>query len=135
MPTPPRIGKFPQAVKTWTDGNNFNGYALIAYIPSTGGAGTYTEIDYSISSSAPEILPQFAIVPVIDGVYNPSVGLYFNADLQPPASTYTISFYDTTNRLISGPSAPFSVTADPISTIPSATLTAPTSGGTAPTPN
>lgn len=130
----PRIGKFPTTTVIWSDGTLFNGFALISYVPATGGAGTYTETDFGRTSPA-EQLPQFAMVPIIDGLYNTALGLYFNAEISPPGSTYIARIYDTTKRVIGGPTAPFTVTTDPINSIPSMTLTVPTSGGTAPTPN
>lgn len=128
------MGKFPTTSVAWSDGTLFNGFALIGYIPSTGTGGTYTEIDYGHASPT-EKLPQFAVIPVVEGVYNQSLGLYYSEDCSPPGMTYNLRMYDTTKRLITGPTAAFSVTTDPISTIPSFTLTVPTSGGTAPTPD
>lgn len=128
MPTP-RTGHFPQTTIKWSSGDSFNGFCLIAFIPSVG----YTETDLGLIDPADK-LPQFANVPISNGLLNSSLGLYYNADISPPGSTYTASFYDTTKRLISGPGSPFSVTTDPLSlTIP--TLTVPVAGGTAPIPD
>jgi len=128
MPTP-RTGHFPQTPIKWSSGDLFNGFCLIAFVPSVG----YSETDLGLIDPT-DRLPQFANVPIQNGLLNSSLGLYFNADISPPASTYTASFYDTTKKLIAGPGSPFTVTTDPISlTIP--TLTVPTSGGTAPTPD
>ncbi len=133
--TPPRIAKFPQSPTIqWSDGTNFNGFCLIGYIPPTDGVTSYTQTDYGKQSPA-EILPTFAVIPIVDGLYNASLGLFWNADISPPNSTYNARYYDTTKRLIAGPSVAFSVTSDPISTIPAATLTVPIAGGTAPTPD
>lgn len=134
MATTPRIGKFLQTPLQWSNGTNFNGFLLIAFVPSTGAGGTYTEVDFGHADPA-EKFPQFAVVPIQEGLYNSSLGLYYNEDMSPPGSTYIARYYDTTKRLIAGPTVAFSVTSDPITTIPSVTLTVPTSGGTAPTPD
>lgn len=134
MATTPRIGHFPTTQVTWSDGTLFNGFCLVAFVPSTNADGTYTEINFGHASPT-EKFPQFAPIPIVEGLYNPSLGLYYNQDISPPGSTYIARYYDTTKRLIAGPSIAFSVASDPISTLPAATLTVPTSGGTAPTPN
>ncbi len=133
-PTPPRVAKFPTTDVTWSDGTTkFNGFALIGFIPPIRSAVTYTENDFDNAMPA-EALPNFAIIPIIQGQFNGSCGLFWTTDAAPPGLTYNISYYDTTGRLVSTVSSPFTVTADPIS-LPSQTLTIPTSGGVAPTPN
>ncbi len=132
MPSP-RVGHFPQTTIQWSSGDNFNGFCLIAFIPPLGGGGTYLETDLGLIDPSDK-LPQFANCPIQNGLLNASLGLYFNADISPPNSTYTASFYDTTKRRIAGPGSPFTVTTDPFSlTIP--TLVAPTTGGVAPSPD
>lgn len=130
----PRVGKFPQTGINWSDGSAFNGFLLVSLVPPTGSGGTYTEGNFGLVYPA-EQLPPFAVIPIQQGLLNSSLGLYFNADISPPNTTYIARWYDTTKRLISGPSSAFSVTADPISTLVIPTLTAPSAGGTAPTPN
>ncbi len=129
----PRVGKFPSTLIQWSDSTNFNGFILISFVPPISGT-TYTETDYGMISPT-ETLPQFAIIPIADGRINQSLGLFYNADISPPASTFIARWYDTTKRLISGPSSAFSVTTDPITTLTIPTLTAPSTGGTPPTPN
>src|SRR5437899_2070819 len=123
--TSPRIGHFPTALVSWSDGTLFTGFALCALIPPVG----YSEVDSGLQDPA-ETLPQFAVIPIVNGSFNSSLGLYYSADLNPPGMTYNISFYTTTKKLIAGPSVAFSVTADPITTITIPTLTVPVAGGT-----
>ncbi len=135
MPTTtPRIAKFPQTTISWTTGDTFNGFLLVSLVPATLSGTTYTEGDYGYVYPS-EQLPPFAIIPIQAGLLNSSLGLYFNEDISPPNTTYIARWYDTTKRLISGPSAAFSVTTDPISTLTIPTLTAPSAGGSPPVPN
>lgn len=135
MPTTsPRIAKFPSTTIQWSDATNFNGFILISLVPSTLSGTTYTEGDFGYISPT-EVLPAFAVIPIQNGLINQSLGLYFSVDISPPNTTYIARFYDTTKRLISGPSVAFSVTADPISTLTIPSLTTPSAGGTAPVPN
>ncbi len=132
VPTP-RTAKFPSTEILWSDGSKYNGFALLGFIPPKDGSYYYSVVDYG-NASPTEQLPQFAVVPIINGQFNGSVGLYYSADTAVPGMQYNISFYDTTKRLIAGPSAAFTVDTDPITlTIP--TLTAPSTGGTPPTPD
>ena len=130
----PRIGQFPQAQLLWTNDVPFNGFALIGLIPPILDSVTYTEGDYGLSMPT-DALPQFAIIPIINGYFNGSVGLYYNEDISPPNTTYNARFYDTTKRLIAGPSPAFTVASNPIDSIPNPTLDAPEAGGTPPSPD
>jgi len=132
MSTPLRIGKFPQDRLLWDNGANFNGYAWISVIPGD------NECEYTTgqtgNSFPAETLPQFSVIPIVEGRYNSSLGLFYNADISPPGSTYIARFYDTTQCcLIAGPTDPFIVDSNPIDSIPAVTLPTPTEGGTAPT--
>ncbi len=131
--TSPRIGKFPTTTVAWSDGSAFNGFALVGLIPATDGVTSYTEGDFGLMFPS-ERLPAFSIIPISNGLFNASLGLYYNADISPINTTYNLRYYDTTKRLIAGPSSPFTVSADPV-VLPALTLTAPITGGTAPTPN
>ena len=130
----PRIGLFPQVQLLWTDGMPFNGFVLVGLIPPILDSVTYTEGDYGLAFPT-DPLPQFAIIPIINGYLNQSVGLYYNADISPPNTTYNARFYDTTKRLIAGPSPAFTVNSSPINSIPSPLLEVPSPGGTPPTPD
>lgn len=126
------IAKFPTSTVTWSDGTNFNGFALVGLVMPTSGTDWSFVARGSMSSG--QKLPVFAMIPIVDGLFNTSLGLYFNADIEPPNSKYVYWFYDSTRRQIAGPSALFSVTADPI-VLPALTITAPTAGSTIPTPD
>jgi hypothetical protein len=127
-----RIAKFPTSTVTWSNGQNFNGWALVGLVMPTSGT------DWSFvarGDMAPgQKLPVFAMVPIVDGLFNTSLGLYFNADIDPPNSQYVYWFYDSTRRQVAGPSSLFTVTADPL-TLPALTLTVPSAGATLPVPD
>jgi len=134
MPTP-QTGKFSQSVTVqWTDGTNFNGFLLAGIVPPSDGVTAWTSVSMGDNYPA-ATLPVWARIPIVDGKFNASSGLFFNSDITPPGSKYVIYYYDSTGRRIAGPSASISVTSDPIDSLPAVTLTAPSTTGTAPTPN
>lgn len=131
----PRVGKFDQSVTvSWSDGSTFSGYAYVALIPPSYGASddaTSLEIkQFAPPSQVPNRIP----IPIRDGKYNGSVGLWYNADLVPPNSQYSMELYDTTKRLVTSASSAFSVTTGTF-TPPTLTPTAPTVGSSFPPPN
>ena len=130
----PRVGLFPQGRILWSDGKPFNGFALFGLIPPTADGISWLEGDLGLSFPT-VTLPQFAKVPIVKGYLNSSCGLFYNEDISPPETTYNVRFYDTTKRLIDGPSAAFTVTTNPINSIPEPTLTTPNPGGTLPSPD
>ena len=133
MASTPRVGKFPQTTTVaWSDGTKFTGFAYIGLIdPTYGTSDDATSTDWLMFY--PQIkVPDRAIIPIVEGKYNNSLGLYYNADLTPPNSTYKMILYDSTKRAVTALSAAFSVTADPISTLPAPTPTAPTAGSSFP---
>ncbi len=130
----PRIGLFPQVQIFWDNGGPFNGFCLVGLIPPILDAVTYLEGDFGLAYPT-DPLPQFAIIPIINGYFNGSVGLYYNEDISPPNTTYNARFYDTTKRLIAGPSPAFTVASNPIDSIPSPSLPIPQAGGTPPSPD
>lgn len=133
QPGQPRSGKFPQTQITWSDGSIFNGFLLVSLVPPILSAISYTEGDFGLTYPTAQ-LPPFATIPIQNGQLNSNLGLFYNADISPPNTTYIARWYDTTKRLVSGPGSPFTVDSDPIAlTIPSPTV--PSSGGTPPVPN
>lgn len=128
----PRIAKFSTSTLTWSDGAAFNGFALIGLVMPTSGT------DWSFATRGDFVpgqrLPTFAMIPITNGLFNTSVGLYYNEDIKPQNTQYVLWYYDSTRRQIAGPSTKFTVTADPL-TLPSLTLTAPSLGSTNPTPD
>ncbi len=130
-----RIGLFPQVQIFWDDAVTvFNGFALFGLIPPTLQSVSYEEGDFGLTYPS-ETLPQFAKVPIVNGYLNGSTGLYYNEDISPPNTTYNVRFYDTTKRLIVGPSDPFTVASNRINSIPAPVLETPSAGGDAPSPD
>jgi len=129
----PQVGKFDQSVTVqWSNGSNFDGFILVGLVPPTN-VTDWAEIGIS-GYYPPQRVPVFARVPIVDGKFDSTAGLFFNADLEPPNTRYVAWYYDITRRQIAGPSSQFQVTADPF-TPPSLTLTAPSAGSTNPTPD
>lgn len=135
----PRVGKFNTNTSiTYSDGTTkFNGFFLIGTtIPTL--SGTAFAACFYGNSGVSERLPQFYKVPVDDGIPNASCGLFYNADINPPGSTYVYWTYvggtsGVPARMIAGPSSSFTVSSATI-TLPSLTLTLP-SAGSAPDPD
>lgn len=129
----PRIAKFDtSATIYYSDGTTlFNGFFLIgAALPTVSGTA-FTSLYYGNSGVAPRI-SKWVKVPVSEGKFHTSVGLFYNADIVPPATVYYAWAYlggtsGGAARQLAGPSASFSVTSDVI-TVPSLTITIPTAG-------
>jgi hypothetical protein len=136
----PRISYPSQSTPlAWTSGDLFNGFVLIGLALPTSSGTAFLGVRYG-NAGISEAIPQFTKIPVKDGLLNSSCGLFYNADLTPPASIYYAWIYVPNGptaggvcRMIAGPSASFSVTA-PTFEIPALTLTVPTVG-TQPTPD
>lgn len=131
----PRIAKFDQSQSiTWSNGDNFSGYAYIGLVDPTYGVSDDATSEEVRLYSPPCQVPNRIPIPIKDGKCNGSLGLWFNADLGPPNSRYAWYLYDTTKRQLAGPSSYFTVTADPV-TLPTLTATVPSVGTNIPQPN
>ncbi len=134
----PRKATFSQTQTfTWSTGQAFNGAAIVGVvIPTTGGTTetVYPEINYG---NVPENYPLpkgFARIPIDDGKLHSNLGLFYNSDITPPNTQYVHYIIDSTNKLVAGPGALFTVSASPI-TLPTLTLTSPvTTNAVAPVP-
>jgi hypothetical protein len=123
----------------WTDGTLFNGFVLIGLALPTASGTQFLGVRYG-NAGISEAIPQFTKIPVTDGLLSTSCGLFYNADLTPPGSQYVGWTYipngptaGGTCRMIAGPTATFEVD-EPTFTLPSMTLTVPTTGSV-PTPD
>lgn len=129
MPTI-REGKPSASVTvTWSDGKNFNGFALCGLKDMSGHTATdFTDING-------RVLPRsnYTALLIRDGLYDQNAGLIYNADISPPNTQYVAWYYDTSGVQIAGPTSAFTVSSETVS-IPSMTLTVPTVGSN-PTPN
>lgn len=136
-PALPQSATLDQSVTvSWSNGDTFNGFMLVGLVvPSTGGTA-WAELD--LGGQAPgERIPLWTKVPIVDGKFDSTVGILYNAAIAPPNTKYAAWYYDqSTNppRQIAGPSDLFTVTSTPL-TPPSLTLTVPTAGVTPPTPD
>ena len=127
----PRIALFDgTTVYKWSDGNNFNGFVLIALVYPVG----YTQIMYGNFSPSLAV-PQFMRVPIINGQANTACGIFLNADLVPDTTQYVAWYYDTTNTQIAGPTVQFTVTTQGPFTPPILTLPVQSSLQPPPTPD
>lgn len=134
MPEYPRVGKMPTtSTINWSNGVPFNGYMWFGLIPPIYGSTDATSVDWG--GFVPESkIPQVFPIPIVSGKFNTQLGLYYNADLMPPNSQYNAFLVDTTFRVL-GSAAPFTVSDNPVSNVPSITATVPSTGGTAPVPD
>lgn len=124
----PLKGLFSQTQSfVWTTGELFEGAAIIGIvIPTTDGttAGVYPQISYGGSSQSYFLPKGFARVPIVDGKLSSSLGLFYNADINPPNTQYIHYIIDSSNRIVSGPGTLFTVSSTPI-TLPTLVLTSP----------
>jgi len=126
-----REGK-PTGTVTWSDGSNFNGFALCGLKSMSGHADT----DFTVGNAAlANYLPRsnYTRLLIEEGQFNQVASLIYNADINPPGTYYVAWIYDSSGKQIAGPSTAFQVSSGTF-TIPSLTLTVPTVGS-APTPN
>ena len=140
MNTPPqRVANFSGTPTiTWSNGANFNGFAAIALVPPTvdgSSAQSWPKVTLGNVSPAQQLPPGFAMIPIQNGKLPTQLGLYFNADLNPPNTQYVAYYYDSALVGIAGPSSFFTVTANPVS-LPAVVLPSPvTTGAVGPTPD
>jgi len=115
MASPPpqvRTGTInPSTNVLWSDGTTlFTGYYLFELrIPSLGGTA-WTSINVNTNVNGIQV-PQFAMIPIVNGTPYAGLGLYYNADLTPPTTQYLAYLYDTSKRQVAGPSSTFTVSA------------------------
>lgn len=73
------------------------------------------------------VVPTWAPIPIIEGQFLPTFGVYYNADLNPPNSQYIAYVYDNNGVQVAGPSIAFTIST-PTFAPPSLTLTLPSVG-------
>lgn len=135
----PRIGKFSQSTTlTWSDGTLFNGFFLVGTAIPTLSGTAFGGVYYG-NSGLSEPLPRFYVVPVSEGKYNEVCGLFYNADIAPPNSTYygwlyTMNGPGGLKRQVAGPTTAFTVSSDSF-TPPALTPTITVAASSAPDPD
>ncbi len=138
MPETPRVGKFPQDTTiTWSDDSLFTGILYVALVPPSYNTVTdddATSVNYESFYPALKI-PVRVGIPIVNGKFNDSLGLFYNADMTPPNSRYACRLYDSTLRAVTSMSALFEVDSDPIDSLPSLAPTVPGVGDNIPQPN
>jgi hypothetical protein len=131
----PRNAKLSGTI-LWSDGSNFNGFAIIGLVLPTSSGVAWPEL--TIEPNSPrQRLPLWLTVPIINGAYNQQIGVWFNEDIDPPNSKYCSYFFDSSMKQLAGPTTPadfFTVTVDP-TPLAAPTLTVPIAGVTIPVPS
>jgi len=113
----------------WSNGSKFDGFILLNVARPSG----YNEI--SLNQRRPRVvLPHWIRIPVENGAVHGDTKVLFTAEIEPPNTRYISFWYDLNNARIAGPSALFTITADP-HTITPPTLTAPTAPTTGDDPD
>jgi len=120
----------------WSNGDLFNGFLLIGLVVPTSGGTGWAELDLG-GQSPGERIPLFTKVSVVNGQFDGTIGVIYNTSISPPNSKYSCWYYDQSvypPKQIAGPSTLFTVTSATL-TPPALTLTVPTAGTVAPTPD
>lgn len=102
---------------TWNDGTTpFNGYLLLGLtIPNVPG-GSIPWPDFTANTASSNLpLPGFTMIPIVDGLPYTTVGVIWNADINPPTTQYVAWLLDSSRAYIVGPTAAFTVAANPFS--------------------
>lgn len=128
---PVRVGK-PQGTVLWSDGTPFNGYFLAGIVLPKSGGVVWPFV--TLEGAAEQRIPIWFPIPIKNGNFNPSGGLIFNEDINPPNSQYVAYYYDKARQKIAGPSSFFTVSSETF-TPPVLTLSATQPGDTGPTPD
>lgn len=130
----PRTAKLTPTTVTWANGDTFNGFLRVGLVvPMYGGITDAPAITLATQSPAVS-LPLNTIIPITNGIPDTQARVFYSADLRPPNSQYVAWWYDSVGTLITGPSAQFTVAADPF-TPPAYTLTTPSVGSDIPASN
>lgn len=120
-----RAGK-PQGTISWTNGDLFNGFALVQFCDPTLAGVAWPSV--SMGHQFPvQALPWSLPVGIVDGVFDSTVAVPYNADATPPSTQYEAYYYENNGVLIGGPTTAFTVSAETF-VMPTVTLTAPSAG-------
>lgn len=104
----PRISLInPSTSVSWSDGSNFTGYYLFELKIPSDGTTSWAELDLNVAGV--DKIPIFALIPIIQGVPNANIGLFYNEDINPPTTQYVAYLYDAGRRQLAGPSSTFTV--------------------------
>lgn len=131
----PRTGKLKATPDImWDNGDLFNGFAVVAIVLPTIDSIPWPSLTIDPNSPA-QRLPETATIPIVDGVFNNSIALFYNADLNPPNSRYAIYYLDSSWNIVGSPatSADFFVVSQGETNPPQYTLETPVSGTVVPT--
>lgn len=122
-------------VVSWSDGSPFNGFLLLGLVLPIN-VTAWAELD--LAGQYPgERLPIFTRIPITSGQFSKDAGVIYSTSINPPNTKYAAFYYDSSAyppRQIAADPTLFSVTSTPITLVPP-TLTAPTAGTVAPTPD
>lgn len=135
----PRKALFSQAqVINWSNGDGFNGAALVALvIPTLSGTAitVWPQVNYGENFDNMPLPKNFAKIPIVEGKLSDTLGLFYNSEITPPNTQYIHYIMDSNNKVVAGPGTLFSVTSSPV-TLPTLTLTVPsTTNAVAPVPD
>lgn len=129
----PRVGKLLPSSVVWSDGTPFNGFYLFALVPPIL-LGTQVA-QFALNTTTPKFrIPQYTIIPITNGTPDTTIGLLYNADIDPPTSKYIGFIFDVTRNMIDGPSTQFVVNTSNFAA-PTFITTAPTLLGDNPIPD
>lgn len=141
IPQVSQLSTSPNPV-VWQDGSLFDGYLWLGLVlPNPGPGMSASAVPYTSpylwAANRAQKLPQYIKVPIINGSIDQGTQIFFNANIDPPGTTYVAYWFDRNGAMIApanGSAVPFSVTQT------STTLMVPTlplpnySGAPAPTP-
>lgn len=122
---------------TWSNGIPFTGYLVVGCALPTNAQGVqYARINLYGVQPAQE-LPKWTVIPITQGVFNPSAGLFYSNNIEPPQTLYALYYFDSTGQLIYPPlgipPTLVSVETNPY-VVPAPTLTIPTAPTAVPAP-
>ena len=134
FPIPPKA--ILSGTAAWTDGTPFDGYLHLGLVLPQNSDGQWPTVTLA-GLPSPQRLPIWTVVPIVGGIYDNQTKVWQNKGMTPPGTQYVAYWYDLSRRRLFPPTGtsptPFSINSTAF-TMPTPTLTAPTSG-TVPVPD
>ncbi len=121
----------------WSNGATFTGFLLVGMaLPNNAQGVQYASVNL-FGVNPPQRIPTWTLIPIIQGQFDTSAGLFLSASVEPPSTKYALYWLDSTKTQIfpavGVPPTLVSVTTDPY-VITQPTLTLPAAPTAVPAP-
>lgn len=99
----------------WVGGTLFDGFVMLGLCVPSGTTGAWPSLSIGQGKYPSQKLPIWTVVPIVQGVLDPSAKLFFNSAIDPPGSKYAAYWLDSTKRRLypSGEGTLFTIETSP----------------------